>query len=189
MCPQAGHGAPRPARRNSPRSAKSPAGGRIAASAAASKGTPIVWAIMIAFVRGVTAASMASTAGTYVPNSTSTNTGTARFWMIGLTVVGKPAATVITSSPGRKRRSPSDGESSALKATRLAEEPELTNSAVSSSIRAASPASNPSEYRPAVNQKSRLASTALINSLASKTRPAYRTSFRRHERRLENASR
>ena len=33
--------------------------------------------------------------------------------MIGLTVVGKPAATVITSSPGRSRRSPSLGEVSA----------------------------------------------------------------------------
>ena len=36
----------------------------------------------------------------YVGMSTSTKTGTAPFWMIGLTVVGKPAATVMTSSPG-----------------------------------------------------------------------------------------
>ena len=43
--------------------------------------------------------------------------------MMGLTVVGKPAATVITSSPGRTRRSFSCGEVSALKATRLADEP------------------------------------------------------------------
>jgi antitoxin (DNA-binding transcriptional repressor) of toxin-antitoxin stability system len=46
--------------------------------------------------------------------------------MIGLTVVGKPAATVMTSSPGRRRRSPSFGEVSADSATRFAEDPELT---------------------------------------------------------------
>ena len=36
----------------------------------------------------------------YVGSVTSTKTGTRPFWTIGLTVVGKPAATVITSSPG-----------------------------------------------------------------------------------------
>jgi hypothetical protein len=49
--------------------------------------------------------------------------------MIGLTVVGKPAATVMTSSPGLSWRSPSLGEQRALSATRLAEEPELTSEA------------------------------------------------------------
>ena len=47
--------------------------------------------------------------------------------MIGLTVVGKPAATVITSSPGCSRRSPSFGDVSAVSASRLAEDPELTS--------------------------------------------------------------
>ena len=42
-------------------------------------------------------------------------------------MVGKPAATVITSSPGRKRRSPSRGDVSAESATRLADEPEFTS--------------------------------------------------------------
>ena len=78
-----------------------------------------------------------SMVGTYVPSSTSTNTGTARFWMIGLTVVGKPAATVMTSSPGRSRRSPSSGDVSALRATRFAEEPELTSIAAWTFSRAA----------------------------------------------------
>ena len=61
--------------------------------------------------------------------STSTNTGTAPFCRIGLTVVGKPAATVMTSSPGLIARSPSNGDVNAVNATRLADEPELTVSA------------------------------------------------------------
>ena len=40
-------------------------------------------------------------------------------------MVGKPAATVMTSSPGLSARSPSLGEVSAVKASRLADEPEL----------------------------------------------------------------
>ena len=66
----------------------------------------------------------------YVPNSTSTNTGTQPFWTIGLTVVGKPAATVITSSPGHTRRSPSDSSISTVNATRFALEPEFTSNEV-----------------------------------------------------------
>ncbi len=58
--------------------------------------------------------------------STSTKTGVMPQVIEGLTVVGKPAAAVITSSPGVRRRSPSIGEVRAEKATRLAEEPELT---------------------------------------------------------------
>ena len=50
--------------------------------------------------------------------------------MIGLTVVGKPAATVMTSSPGRSRRSPQlAARSGAVSASRFADEPELTSSA------------------------------------------------------------
>ncbi len=40
---------------------------------------------------------------------------------------GKPAATVMTSSSGLSCFSPNLGEVKALKATKLAEEPELTN--------------------------------------------------------------
>jgi hypothetical protein len=48
---------------------------------------------------------------------------------MGATVVGKPAATVITSSPRWIRRSPRSGEVRAMKAKRFAEEPELTKRA------------------------------------------------------------
>jgi len=57
------------------------------------------------------------------------NTGTAPTYTIGVTVVGKPAATVITSSPGLIRRAcGSLAEVSAEIATRLALEPEFTSS-------------------------------------------------------------
>jgi hypothetical protein len=46
--------------------------------------------------------------------------------MIGFSVVGKPVAHVMTSSPGAIRRAPSLGEVSAETATRLAEDPLLT---------------------------------------------------------------
>jgi hypothetical protein len=46
--------------------------------------------------------------------------------MTGATVVGKPAATVITSSPLKICLSPSKGEVKAINARRFAEEPELT---------------------------------------------------------------
>src|SRR6266446_320908 len=49
--------------------------------------------------------------------------------MIGLTVVGNPAATVMTSSPIESLRSPSDGEVRHERAARLAEDPELTSAA------------------------------------------------------------
>jgi hypothetical protein len=42
-------------------------------------------------------------------------------------VVGKPAATVIISSPGSTLLSPSRGEVNVENATRFAEDPELTN--------------------------------------------------------------
>ena len=58
--------------------------------------------------------------------STSTNTGTMPCVIEGLTVVGNPVAAVITSLPGWTWRSRSKGEVSAEKATRLADEPELT---------------------------------------------------------------
>ena len=57
--------------------------------------------------------------------SISMNTGMAPICTIGLTVVGKPQATVITSSPGLIALSPSSGEVSAVMASRLAELPLL----------------------------------------------------------------
>ena len=50
----------------------------------------------------------------------------APFWIIGLTVVGKPEAAVIISSPLFIFVSPKLSENKELKATRFAEEPELT---------------------------------------------------------------
>ena len=46
---------------------------------------------------------------------------------IGFTVVGKPAATPITSSPFLIAFSPSLGEVRVLNATKLADDPELTD--------------------------------------------------------------
>ena len=88
-----------------------------------------MWAIITARVRSESAASRSAGSGLAVPGSTSMKTGTAPYCTIGATVVGKPQAAVITSSPRRIRRSPSSGLVSAVKASRLAEEPELTSSA------------------------------------------------------------
>ena len=84
------------------------------------KGFPKAWANIIAFVFGVIAASIKSAFTLWVLISTSTNTGTAPNWITGLTVVGKPAATPITSSPFLIALSPSFGEVNVLKATKLA---------------------------------------------------------------------
>ena len=65
---------------------------------------------MIAFVFGERAASSCVTSILYEPNCTSTKTGMQPNCTIGFTVVGKPAATVITSSPGLIALSPNLGE-------------------------------------------------------------------------------
>ena len=57
---------------------------------------------------------------------TSTNTGTAPYCIAGVIVVGKPAATVITSSPLLTLLSPRSGDVSAINAFKLADEPEFT---------------------------------------------------------------
>ena len=91
---------------------------------------------------------------------------------MGATVVGKAAAAVITSSPGRSWRAPSLGEVSVVTATRLAEEPEFT---INTSLTPRYSARRPSkswEKRPAVSQKSSTASAALRNSGGPNTRPA-----------------
>src|ERR1700733_2097992 len=91
--------------------------------------------------------------------------------MIGLTVVGKPAATVMTSSPGRKQRSPSDGDVKHESAARLAEDPELTSDAQRTPMKAAKSRSNSAAKRPVVNQASSEASTRVSTSDESTTLP------------------
>ena len=61
-----------------------------------SKGLPSVWAIMTAFVRSDSAPSSFVTSMLYWGTATSTNTGTAPYSSIGVTVVGKAQATVMT---------------------------------------------------------------------------------------------
>ena len=73
--------------------------------------------------------------------------------MIGFTVVGKPAATVMTSSPGRRRRSRSRGEVSAVSASRFADEPEFTSRAWRCPVVSRRRRSNASVSGPAVSQK------------------------------------
>src|SRR5579862_1789105 len=91
--------------------------------------------------------------------------------MIGLTVVGKPAATVITSSPARSRRSPSDGEVRHERAARLADEPELTSDAHRTPMKAANSRSNCAAKWPVVSHASNDDSTRSSSSLLSKTLP------------------
>src|SRR3984957_8749974 len=90
---------------------------------------------------------------------------------MGLTVVGKPAATVMTSSPGFNCRSPSFGEVRALRATRLAEDPEFTSDAERTPINRARFRSKVSANRPVVNQPSRAESTTALISAPSITLP------------------
>ncbi|CAM5444568.1 hypothetical protein SCALM49S_05933 [Streptomyces californicus] len=101
----------------------------------------------------------------------STKTGTRPFWMIGLTVVGNPAATVITSSPGRSLRSPSTGEVRAVSARRFAEEPELVRCALRSPSRRANADSNFRQSEPAAIRIVSAASTSATRSFASSTAP------------------
>jgi len=61
---------------------------------------------------------------------------------MGLTVVGKPAATPMTSSPFFIALSPSLGDVNVLNATKFAEEPELTVMTCLTPINSASLASN-----------------------------------------------
>lgn len=68
--------------------------------------------------------------------------------MIGAIVVGKPAATVITSSPFFIHRSPSFKEVSAIKAKRFAEEPELTSEQYLTPIYSAKSLSSKSPINP-----------------------------------------
>ena len=103
---------------------------------------------------------------------TSTNTGTAPYCIAGVTVVGKPAATVMTSSPLLILLSPRSGDVSAINALRLAEEPELTTDTYLTPRYSPSFFSNSSVYLPAVSQNSSALSTRFIISLLSYTRLA-----------------
>src|SRR5271157_3272569 len=98
-------------------------------------------------------------------------TGTHWFWMMGLTVVGNPAARVITSSPGLSLRSPSLGEVKAEKATRLADDPEFTNEQPRTPRNLAKRRSNSFANLPVVSQQSSAASTKFRKSLPLKTLP------------------
>src|ERR1022692_3400497 len=75
----------------------------------------------------------------------------------------------MTSSPGVSRRSPSFGEVRALRATRLAEEPELTSDAERTPTNRARFRSKVSANRPAVNQASSAQSTTALTSETSIT--------------------
>ena len=97
-------------------------------TASKSNGWPSAWAATTALVFDDNALSNKSGRKLAVAGSTSINTGTNPFCTKGATVVGNPAATVITSSPGRK---PSGRVElvKALTARRLALDPELVSSA------------------------------------------------------------
>src|SRR5271169_2653628 len=91
--------------------------------------------------------------------------------MMGFTVVGKPAATVMTSSPTLSLRSPRDGDVRHESAARLAEDPELTSDAQRTPMNAAKSRSNAAAKRPVVNHASSDASTRCSISDESTTLP------------------
>ena len=126
---------------------------------------------MMALVLGVMAASIRLALMLCVAKSTSTNTGTAPNCRMGLTVVGKPAATPMTSSPGLMARSPRRGEVRAENATRLADEPELTVIRCLTPRYLAKRSSKAVLKRPVVSQPSSEASTMSCSSLAPMTLP------------------
>src|SRR4051812_38685545 len=90
---------------------------------------------------------------------------------MGLTVVGKEAATVITSSPGWRRSSPKVGDVNDERARRLAEEPELVRTVWSIPKRRENFNSKSFAKRPVVSQKSITASTPKAISFPSNTLP------------------
>ena len=132
-----------------------------------------MWAIITAFVRpGVKAASNCSIRPLRVNGSLSMKTGANPFWRMGATVVGKPAATVMTSSPGLSRREPSRGLDRAANASRLAEEPELHRTLPLTPRNSARLFSKASPSGPSVSQKSSVAPIAAATSSSVNTRPA-----------------
>src|SRR5690606_1169614 len=91
---------------------------------------------------------------------------------MGFTVVGKPAATPITSSPFFIALSPSFGDVNALKATKLAEDPEFTEIQYFTFRHSANFFSNLALKWPVVNQPSNEASTIFCISSLPSTLPA-----------------
>ena len=91
--------------------------------------------------------------------------------MIGLTVVGKPVAQVMTSSPGLSALSRRMCEVSAVMASRLADEPELVVSVRRVPVIVANSVSNCLLKRPVVSHMSRQESTSLLISGAPTTLP------------------
>src|SRR5271156_1173882 len=91
--------------------------------------------------------------------------------MIGLIVVGKPAAAVMTSSPALSRDSPCSCDVSDAIATRFALEPEFTRTHSRTPYQRANSRSKRSAKRPVVSQKSSALSTSDTMSRSSKTRP------------------
>jgi len=85
--------------------------------------------------------------------------------------VGKPAATVMTSSPFLIADFPSFGLVSVLNANKLAEDPELVVKTFFTPRKFASFLSKASLKRPVVNQPSRQASTMLIISFVPRALP------------------
>ena len=135
------------------------------------KGFPRLCAIIIAFVLSVMALRTAFTSTLCVAISTSTNTGTHPFCTIGATVVGNPAATVITSSPGLIRSSPSFHEVSVEKANKFAADPETVSLESFLPNFLASSGSKRDANLPAVNHMSSDASMRCAQSSASNTLP------------------
>ena len=132
---------------------------------------PSACAIIIALVFGPIAASSWVPIASYVPISTSTTTGFKPFWIIGFTVVGKPIATVTTSSPALSALGPSFGLVRAESATRFALLPLFTNLEPLAPMYFASSLSNSSVYLPAVSQPSSDESTNATKSSGSRTFP------------------
>ena len=90
---------------------------------------------------------------------------------MGFTVVGKPIATVRTSSPGFSARLPSFGLVSALRATRFALDPLFTKRVFLAPTNFPSFRWKSSVNLPAVSQPSRLESTRDTKSDESRTFP------------------
>ena len=88
-------------------------------------------------------------------------------------MVGKPAATVITSSPLLILFLPSSGDVRVMNAIKFADEPELTKLQNLMPKYFAKSASNCFVYLPDVNQNSKLLSTKFTISSLSYTLEAY----------------
>ena len=141
-----------------------------------------MWASMMALVLGVMAASILLASMLCVARSTSTNTGTAPNCRIGLTVVGKPAATPMTSSPGLIARSPSFGLVSVGERHQVGRRAGVDGDQVLDAQELRQAFLELALKRPVVSQPSSEASTISCSSLAPMTLPDTGTgAFAGHE--------